>query len=359
MATKKTGFQEKILSWYDANRRDLPWRKDKNPYHILLSEIILQQTRVAQGLSYYEKFVEAFPTVQDLAGAKEEQVLKLWQGLGYYSRARNLHSASRQIIHEFDGTIPSGSKELMKLKGVGTYTAAAVASIAFQEAVPVVDGNVYRVIARYLGLRDAIDTGPGQKVFARAAKDLLWTKDPGKYNQAIMEFGALQCVPANPVCAICPLAENCMAFQEGLVNELPRKEKKVKVRKRFFNYLVIKQKNEIVLQKRAGKDIWEGLYEFPLVESEEELQSFGQLMQLNQGAIPYESMTFKKNHRPKKHLLTHQELHPTFWELEWLGSKKDLKKAFPYGLVLTSSKAEGLPFPKIIENFWKKVSFYH
>jgi A/G-specific adenine glycosylase len=357
MATKKTGFQEKILVWYDANRRDLPWRKDKNPYHILLSEVILQQTRVAQGLSYYEKFVETFPTVQDLAKAKEEQVLKLWQGLGYYSRARNLHSASQQIMNEFAGTIPSSSKELMKLKGVGTYTAAAVASMAFQEAVPVVDGNVYRVIARYLGLRDAIDTGPGQKVFAQAAKELLWKKDPGKYNQAIMEFGALQCVPMNPACETCPVMESCEAQKQNLVAVLPRKEKIVQIRKRFFNYLVINLKNEIVLQKRGGKDIWEGLYQFPLVESEQELHSYGQLMQLSGSTIPYESMAFKKNHRPKKHLLTHQELHPVFWEIDWTGSKKDLKKAFPHAVILTSSKAESLPFPKIIENFWKKSKF--
>jgi len=354
MAKKKSGFQEKILIWFDANRRDLPWRKDKNPYHILLSEVILQQTRVAQGLSYYEKFVDTFPTVRDLAKAKEEQVLKLWQGLGYYSRARNLHSAAQQITTEFAGTIPSNSAELMKLKGVGTYTAAAVASMAFNEAVPVVDGNVYRVIARYLGLKDAIDTGPGQKVFAQAAKELLWKKDPGKYNQAIMEFGALQCVPMNPACENCPVMESCEAFRQKLVAVLPRKEKKVRVKKRFFNYLVINLKNEIVLHKRAGKDIWEGLYQFPLVESEQELHSFGQLMQLNVDTIPYESMIFKKNHRPKKHLLTHQELHPVFWEMDWIGSKKDLKKAFPQAVILTSSKAEGLPFPKIIENFWKK-----
>jgi A/G-specific adenine glycosylase len=347
-------FQESVLSWYDKNKRDLPWRKNKNPYSILLSEVILQQTRVAQGLAYYEKFMQTFPTVETLANADEQQVLKLWQGLGYYSRARNLHTAAKQIVNDYDGILPSESSELKKLKGVGKYTAAAIASIAFNEPVAVVDGNVYRVIARYLGIGDAIDSSAGQKIFEQAATDLLWKKNPGKYNQAIMEFGAQQCVPVNPNCEICPINNSCSALRDGLVKTLPRKEKSIKIKKRFFNYWVIHFKGEIVVQKRNGKDIWEGLYQFPLFETEKEISTFSELLsEINHGNTS-KSILYKKNSRQKKHLLTHQELHPVFWEIEWLGTKKALLLTFPDSLVLTPSLAEEFPYPKIIENFWKK-----
>ncbi len=347
-------FRKRLISWYLENNRPLPWSKTHDPYSIWLREVILQQTRVEQGASYYQKFLNHYPTIVDLANSSLEEVFKDWEGLGYYSRARNLHTAAKQIVNDYDGILPPESSELKKLKGVGKYTAAAIASIAFNEPIAVVDGNVYRVIARYLGIRDAIDSSAGQKIFEQAATDLLWKKNPGKYNQAIMEFGAQQCVPVNPNCEICPLNNRCSALKDGVVKTLPRKEKSIKIKKRFFNYWVIHFKEEIVVQKRNGKDIWEGLYQFPLFETEKEILTFSELLSKTNHKNISKSITYKKNSRQKKHLLTNQELHPVFWEINWLGTKKALLAAFPNSLVLTPSLAEEFPYPKIIENFWKK-----
>jgi A/G-specific adenine glycosylase len=233
-------FSNTLVYWYLQNNRDLPWRKTKNPYFIWLSEIMLQQTRVAQGLSYYQKFTTTFPTVFDLAKADESTILKMWQGLGYYSRARNLHFSAKQIVEELNGEFPSTYEEIIKLKGIGDYTASAIASICFEEATAVVDGNVYRVLSRYFGIKTAINSTAGIKEFKALAQTLIDRKQAGTFNQAIMDFGALHCKPQNPLCEICPLSDGCVALEKNLTKELPVKEKKIKVRKRYFNFLVIK-----------------------------------------------------------------------------------------------------------------------
>ena len=233
-------FSNKLISWYLQNKRDLPWRKTKNPYFVWLSEIMLQQTRVAQGMSYYLKFTETFPTVFDLAKADESTVLKMWQGLGYYSRARNLHATAKHIAFELDGKFPSTYKEIVKLKGIGDYTASAIASICFTEPTAVVDGNVYRVLSRYFGIETPINSSAGNKEFKELAQTLIDTLKPGTYNQAIMDFGAIQCKPKNPICLFCPFSESCVALQKNKIDTLPVKDKKTKVRDRYFNYLVLK-----------------------------------------------------------------------------------------------------------------------
>ena len=262
-------FSKALVSWYLQNKRDLPWRETTNPYCIWLSEIILQQTRVDQGLAYYLKFVKNFPTVFDLARADEEEILKLWQGLGYYSRARNLHTSAKYIIDELEGVFPTNYKSLLKLKGVGDYTASAIASICFDEPTAVVDGNVYRVLARYFGIATPINSTSGIKEFKKLAQELIDVKNPANHNQAIMEFGARMCKPQNPDCTICPLNDSCIALQKKEVKNLPIKDKKVKVRKRYFNYLVvITSDKKTILRKREGKGIWQNLYEFPLIETQ-------------------------------------------------------------------------------------------
>ncbi|MBK9282879.1 MAG: A/G-specific adenine glycosylase [Sphingobacteriaceae bacterium] len=262
-------FATKIIEWYGHNKRNLPWRNTKNPYKIWLSEIILQQTRVEQGLPYYTRFIEAFPTVNDLAKAKEDRVLKLWQGLGYYSRARNLHTASKQIMRQFKGKFPEKHEDILKLKGVGNYTAAAISSFAFNTSKAVVDGNVYRLLSRVFRIHSPIDSTSGKKDFQALADLLIDEKNPGKFNQAIMEFGSQFCKPKNPDCENCIFNNKCLALKHNEVKTLPIKAGKVKVRTRYFNYfLIIDNKRTLIIKKRAEKDIWEGLYDFPLLETE-------------------------------------------------------------------------------------------
>ncbi|MGB2273007.1 MAG: A/G-specific adenine glycosylase, partial [Flavicella sp.] len=305
-------FSKTLESWYLSNKRDLPWRNSSDPYRIWLSEIILQQTRVTQGLSYYEKFVVAFPTVFDLANAKEEQVLKLWQGLGYYSRARNLHFSAKYIVEELNGVFPKNYSSLLRLKGVGDYTASAIASICFNEKTAVVDGNVYRVLSRYFGISTPINSTKGVKEFKSLAQELLITDNPGQYNQALMEFGALQCVPQNPNCLICPLEQSCDAFAKGIIDTLPVKEKKLKVKKRYFNFIVFQlPKGQTVIEKRIGKGIWENLFQFPLVETNKtvgletlvETPEFISLLKGNDFKIKL------FNEKEWIHKLSHQHLH--------------------------------------------------
>jgi len=249
-------FTNTLIHWYLHNKRELPWRNTTDPYLIWLSEIMLQQTRVAQGLPYYNAFVGAFPTVFDLAAADEQQVLKLWQGLGYYSRARNLHSAAKHIAYELDGVFPNNYNDLLKLKGVGAYTAAAIASFSFDEPVPVVDGNVFRVLARYFDVVSDISRPSSKKEFAALASELIPTSDPAVFNQAIMEFGALQCVPKNPDCRICPMNEGCLALKRKKVHELPVNLKKQKITKRYFNYLVFNDEHRNTkIRQRTEKGI--------------------------------------------------------------------------------------------------------
>ena len=261
-------FSNILIYWYLQIKRDLPWRKTKDPYLVWLSEIMLQQTRVAQGMSYYLAFSEAFPTLKDLANADESTVLKMWQGLGYYSRARNLHFTAKYVSNELNGKFPSTYKELIKLKGIGDYTASAIASICFDEPNAVVDGNVYRVLARYFGIDIPINSTKGIKEFKILAQSLLDTKHPGVHNQALMDFGALQCKPQNPDCEKCPLNSGCVALEKKQIKQLPVKEKKLRVTKKYFNFLVfVTEDNKTIFEERKGKGIWQGLYEFPLLET--------------------------------------------------------------------------------------------
>ena len=287
-------FAATLLQWFKNNGRSLPWRETKDAYAIWLSEVILQQTRIVQGMSYWERFMAQWPTVNDLAAATENEVLKAWQGLGYYSRARNLHTAAQQVV-ELDG-FPQTFKELKTLKGVGDYTAAAIASIAFGEPVAVVDGNVYRVLSRYYGIETPIDSTEGKKEFQTLAQSLLPINEPADYNEAIMDFGATQCTPNSPHCSACPLCETCVAFREQRINELPVKSKKVKQRERHFTYLYIEYEGKIAIHQRGAGDIWQGLWEFPQAE---------QFTSSEDSAWKTEAQLLQKG---VKHILTHQIL---------------------------------------------------
>ena len=276
-------FSTKIISWYQQNYRDLPWRNTNDAYKIWLSEIILQQTRVSQGLPYYINFVTAFPTVNDLANADEQEVLKLWQGLGYYSRARNLHFTAKLVVQNHNGIFPTTYDELIKLKGIGTYTAAAIASFSANEAVAVVDGNVFRVLSRVFNVDYDISQNSSKKYFIELAQKLLSTTQPNLHNQAIMEFGALQCVPKSPNCLDCVFNDSCEAYKLKIVSELPVKLKKNKITKRFMNFILVHDASgNYIMNKRTGNGIWKNLYEFPCVESENELDEQNLFLQLKE-----------------------------------------------------------------------------
>ncbi len=308
-------FSKNIINWYRTHKRDLPWRNTKDPYKIWLSEIILQQTRVAQGIPYFEAFIARFPDVRALAAAGEEEVLKLWQGLGYYTRARNLHASARYIQEVLKGKFPASYTGLLRLKGVGAYTAAAVASFAYGEAVPAIDGNANRVLARYFGINTPVDGGEGKKIISELANAVMDKKQPALFNQALMEFGALQCVPGLPDCKLCLLSGSCVALEKSIVTELPVKKAKQRIEKRYFNYLVIDDAGKTFLQKRTAKDIWRNLYEFPLLESEKPLDVRELLRE------DFVQHLFKKadfnlmryNIKPVIHKLSHQHLYIWFW----------------------------------------------
>lgn len=310
------GFAKELITWYLENKRDLPWRATKDPYQVWLSEIILQQTRVEQGKPYYFKFLNAYPDVISLAKASEEEVLKLWQGLGYYSRARNLLFTARYIAFDLGGKFPETHKELVKLKGVGDYTASAIASVCFNEAEAAVDGNVFRVLARIFGIETPTNTTAGIKQFRQLAQDLIDKDDPANFNQALIEFGSEQCKPRNPLCSTCPFASECIAFNQNRISQLPVKLKKLKVRKRHFNYLVfVSEKGETVMQQRRGKGIWEGLYEFPLVETLDEASAENLVKE--ESTLDYcltspEGVSLY-NEEPIVHKLTHQHIYTKFW----------------------------------------------
>ncbi|MHC2993664.1 adenine glycosylase, partial [Pontibacter sp. HJ8] len=279
-------FSDTLIAWYQRHKRALPWRETTDPYLIWLSEVILQQTRVKQGLPYYRSFADAYPTVQHLAAAPEDEVLRLWQGLGYYSRARNMHHTARQIVEEYGGVFPDNYETLLKLRGVGSYTAAAIASFAFREQVAVLDGNVFRVLARVFGLSDDIAVPASRKVFQQLANKLIPSDTPDIFNQAVMEFGAIQCTPVMPDCLFCPLQQSCFAFTHGLVQELPVKSKAKAARPRFFHYIVFELEGKYYLRKRLSGDIWEGLYDFYLYESDSKVLDKSLLLrELNEAGI--------------------------------------------------------------------------
>ena len=306
-----------LLDWYAREGRDLPWRRTRDPYRIWLSEVILQQTRVAQGTEYYLRFTERFPDVASLAAAPEDEVLKLWQGLGYYSRARNLHAAARQVVERFGGRFPVALEEVRSLRGVGDYTAAAICSAAYDAPCAVVDGNVYRVLARLFDLDAPIDSTAGKRAFAELAQSQLDTAHPGRYNQAIMDFGALRCIPSSPRCEACPLAGRCLALAAGTVAARPVKQSKTKVRDRWFNYLHISSGDRTLLRRREGRDIWQGLYEFPLIETEgpAELPELLHLPQFREllGDAPWHLV---RSIPLPKHQLSHQTLHAVVHRIE-------------------------------------------
>ena len=309
-------FSKTLINWYSNNKRVLPWRKTNNPYYIWLSEIILQQTQVRQGLPYYEAFIANYPTIFDLANANESDVLKLWQGLGYYSRARNLHTTAKHIVYKLNGVFPNTYKELLKLKGVGDYTASAIASICFNEPTAVVDGNVYRVLSRYFGINTPINSSKGVKEFKNLAQQLIDIKKPAEFNQAIMEFGATQCKPKNPSCNICPFNNSCIAFNKSSINNLPVKIKSAKAKKKHFNFLVfISDDEKTILEKREGKGIWQNLYQFPLIETDKCVDAKNLKKQLESNNMLAEKnfQLSLYNKEPILHKLSHQHLYTNFW----------------------------------------------
>ncbi|HAE30768.1 MAG TPA: A/G-specific adenine glycosylase [Flavobacteriales bacterium] len=342
-------FSDKLIDWYQGNKRDLPWRHTNDPYKVWLSEVILQQTRVAQGLSYYLKFERVFPTVFDLAAAPEELILKTWQGLGYYSRARNMHSTAKQIVDDFDGKFPNSYDELILLKGIGDYTASAIASFCFGKKHAVVDGNVFRVLSRVFGIDTPIDSTLGKKNFKTLAEELICSDRPAIFNQAMMEFGALQCTPKSPDCTSCPLNNTCVAYSLNQVNDLPKKSKKVKKRNRYFEYLVILTSDNTIIQQRKEKDIWAKLFEFPLIEYSEApdpelvLADIGQFLKMDFSVV--------QKSMPIKHLLSHQNLFVRFWQLEL--EDPPCNDGF---IKVEMHELEQFAFPKVVDNYLKEVT---
>jgi len=349
-------FVTQLINWYRINKRDLPWRSTSDPYKIWLSEIMLQQTRVAQGLPYYLSFIAQFPTIFDLASASEESVLRLWQGLGYYSRARNLHSCAKTLVNDYEGVFPNTYEELLLMKGIGKYTAAAISSICFEEAKAVVDGNVFRVLSRVYGIENDIASSSGAKIFEKLANKIINKKSPSEYNQAIMEFGALQCVPKNPNCSDCPISLECYAFKNKAQSRLPVKLKKIKIRKRYFHYFVLRNKEQIYLNQRGPKDIWQGLYDFGLIESNSE-SSLDEIM----GKLPKEFISeiiVEEVSKIFKHLLTHQRIFATFYTMNVaddtsMSQVENFKNLKPY----TIKQVKELPKPILINNFLEASIF--
>lgn len=309
-------FRKKLYIWAAENPRPMPWKGERDPYKIWLSEIILQQTRVEQGWPYYEKFIAKYPTVRSLADASEDEVLKLWEGLGYYTRARNMHAAARHIAYSMNGIFPASYEDIRSLKGVGDYTAAAIASFAFNLPHAVLDGNVYRVLSRFFAIDTPTDLPAAKKQFAALAYEVLDPALPAAYNQALMDFGALCCTPVQPRCALCPLGEKCLAFLENRVDELPVRIKKIKRRKRFFLYLKISQAGHTFLRKRSASDIWQGLYEFPMYEvgTAEDLTLAALMQRYFSAGLP-DGAVWGKVSPHFQQILTHQGVVAAFIEL--------------------------------------------
>ncbi|QXP60912.1 A/G-specific adenine glycosylase [Olleya sp. HaHaR_3_96] len=342
---------KQLINWYTDNKRDLPWRNSTNPYFIWLSEIILQQTQVVQGLPYYHSFTTNFPTVFDLANAEEQEVLKLWQGLGYYSRARNLHASAKYIVNELEGHFPDTFDEILKLKGVGDYTASAIASICFNQVTAVVDGNVYRALSRIYGIDTPINTGKGFKEFKALAQQLIDVKQPATFNQAIMEFGARLCKPKNADCDTCPFNTKCVALQKNRVGDLPVKLKTAKVTKKYFNFIVVvSQDHKTILEQRQGSGIWQNLYQFPLIETLKETthssieKEISKLEVLNDTS--FELSLY--NEKVIVHKLSHQHLYTKFWVVTTVAS-------LPQGISIDA--IQDYPVPILIGNFIENFNF--
>lgn len=335
-----TEFGHQLLHWYHTYKRNLPWRETSDPYKIWVSEIILQQTQVAQGTAYYHSFITNFPNVQSLANASEDDILRLWQGLGYYSRARNMHHAAKTIVNKYNAKFPNTYKDILDLKGIGPYTAAAIASFSFNLPHAVLDGNVYRFLSRIMGIDTPIDSTEGKKQFEELAQQLLDKTNPSDHNQAMMEMGAIVCKPKKPECDSCPFQKDCVAFQTGRVLDLPIKSKKVKQRNRYFNYFLVRtEKDTLLINKRIEKDIWQNLYQLPLIESTRQ-RSAKYFTTETSGAIELVKET--------KHILSHQIIHARFFSTD----RKTLHK-----LGLTEQKEINLnsfkeyAYPQLVANF--------
>jgi len=341
-------FSEKLIQWYSIHQRDLPWRQENDPYRIWLSEIILQQTQVKQGLKYYHQFIKNYPNVNRLARAKEDEVLKLWQGLGYYSRARNLHAAAKHIAFELNGEFPKDYKQIRLLKGVGDYTAAAIASFAYNLPHAVVDGNVYRLLSRVFDIELPIDSSLGKKTYQSLAQKLLPNKKAAIYNQAIMEFGSQFCKPRSPNCEDCIFVSKCQAYRINKVQQRPVKSKTTKIRSRYFNYVVFIGPNKTTyLRKREGSDIWKGLYEFPVLESNKSISS--QLI-IKQTETQFslsglsDQLIFKS--KQYKHLLSHQTIYARV--MVFKSNKFPIKK---FGITVKLNRLEDYAFPQLLVKF--------
>ena len=302
---------KELIAWYTVHKRDLPWRNTSDPYIIWLSEIILQQTRVDQGLPYFNRFSEQYPRVEDFASASEDEILKLWQGLGYYSRGRNMLKTAQMVMEEHAGYFPRKYDELLKLKGIGEYTAAAISSFSANEPKAVVDGNVFRVLARYFGIDEPVNTTKAKKIFTGIANDIIDKSNPSISNQAIMEFGALHCKPKAPLCGTCPVRSGCRAFAAGTVNLLPAKVKKTVVRNRYFNYIVFVKDDKILLNKRGPGDIWQNLFEFPLIETDQAIDP-EELITTMAFKNTFGNASISQTFGPVKHVLSHQHLYAQF-----------------------------------------------
>jgi len=342
-------LSNKIIGWYHNNKRELPWRQTKDPYFIWLSEIIMQQTRVDQGLPYYLKFIEKFPSVFDLALATEDEVLRTWQGLGYYSRARNLHITAKIIANEHKGIFPNTYKSLLTLKGIGPYTAAAIASISFNEERAVVDGNVYRVLSRLFEIETPINSHYGLKEFTKVAQGLINKKFPGDYNQGIMEIGATICTPRNPKCTICPISLFCLSKKNKTPHNFPIKLKKAKIKYRFFNYLVLKQGLKYYAEKRTKKDIWVGLFEFLLIETKNDINEFDELIPYMPDWLPQNILI--STAMKQLQVLSHQIINATFWPIE-INERIDISNLIFY----SKDELEELPKHRLIEKYLFEIT---
>ncbi len=344
-------FISHITDWYKANKRDLPWRNTQNPYHIWISEVILQQTRVVQGMEYYFRFTERFPTIKSLAEAPEDEVLKLWEGLGYYSRARNLHAAAQYIATHFGGEFPSQYKDIISLKGIGEYTAAAIASFAFGLPYAAVDGNVQRVLSRLFAIEEAIDSTEGKKILSSLAQEIMNEKQPALHNQAMMEFGALHCTPLNPLCLMCPVQSHCLSFARGIVDKLPFKKGKTAVKYRYFHYLDIRCKGKMLVRKRITDDIWKNLYEIPLIETDEDFP-FSQLMQTEDFQklfTHYKILNIKEFSETIKHILTHRIILARFTQVEVEDAGDGTNE---YQLISVEERSK-YAFPRLINRYFE------
>lgn len=346
---QKEQFSKLLLLWNkQKNRRQMPWKGEKDPYKIWLSEIILQQTRVEQGLAYYHRFIETFPDIHQLAKALDSKVFKLWEGLGYYSRCRNLIATARYISKDQNGKFPCTYEEIRELKGIGPYTAAAISSFAFNLPYAVVDGNVFRVLARVFGIRKPIDSTEGKKYFTQLANEILDKKYPGIYNQAIMDFGAVVCKPVAPLCTGCVFNKTCFAFPHNKINELPVKEKKIRIKKRWLYYLVIEHENKTAIQQRTSKDIWQQLYEFPVVEANQEEETQVILIQAEKMNLlqkkSYEVISISPLFKQQ---LSHQLIAGQFIKIK-LKKKLNLDDDMTW---VTKKEIKKFPFPKFINQY--------